>query len=139
MVVPTAPILNPWLVHLTHLALGQPAGHEILHDAFRLGLLSLASFDIGLKMRKSAQKAGYEAMYKTSSEQRRSALKLLRVANALKLDHEKVGADLVLATVAALAIRDVSRRLMLLRNEKLNGSLTEFHSVWQGHRTSKYR
>lgn len=64
---------------------------------------------MGLRIRRGIRTPGYNAMYATSMEQRDTAIRLLQVAKSLKLYvWDVTGADLLLATVTALAIRDVS-------------------------------
>jgi hypothetical protein len=108
LVAPTPLSNNPWLQYLSHLALGKPAGSDLTHDAFRLGLLSLATFDMGHKMHNGLRNPVDNAMYATSAGQRDEAIKGLKVGIAMgtyKVDLE--AADLALGTLIALAIRDV--------------------------------
>lgn len=100
---------NPWRHHFAQMALGAPHGSSIAHDAFRLGILSLASFDMGF--RESGEPAEEEdnALYAASIGQRTDALKLLRSMAVLKsYQTDIVAADLAIGTAVSLCIRDVS-------------------------------
>lgn len=105
--VPTARHRNPWRHNFVKLAVGTPAGVDVVHDAFRLGLLSLASFDIGYRMSPALLAPGENAMYDCSRVQRRRAIDALRAAKTMgKFRGDLAAADLAVATVVSLAVRD---------------------------------
>lgn len=133
LTIPKPLAQNPWLTHFVPLALAYPYGASLTCDAFRLGILSLAAFDIGFRMSRSPVLSSYNdgegdlelnangsereqlrgnAMYQLSVVQRAKALELLNVAKAAgELDASRAGTlemDLALGTALILAIRDVS-------------------------------
>lgn len=114
LTIPTTAISNPWLNLFVPLALSYPHGTSLTSDAFRLGILSIATFDIGFRMAKAqgeGAKQSDNAMYELSRVQRGRALELLRVAKiAGHLEPEKAGSvemDMSLGAVLMLSIRDV--------------------------------
>ncbi|WVQ95837.1 hypothetical protein IAU59_002936 [Kwoniella sp. CBS 9459] len=112
LVTATPPASNPWLVHFSPMALGKPYGTDISHDAFRCALLSLASFDMGMKMHSSLRSKDDNAMYALSKEQRISALTLLEMLKMIeppiaRSDAENLEiADYTLGVAIAISIRD---------------------------------
>lgn len=109
MFMPTDQPRNPWLTHLTYMAVGKPNGEDLAHDSLRLGLLSLASFDIGFKMQSALQNPHDNAMYANSMAQRESAVASLQTGFLLGMfSNDMVSADLALGTVLCIAIHDVS-------------------------------
>lgn len=114
LTIATTAISNPWLNLFVPLALSYPHGTSLTCDAFRLGILSIATFDIGFRMAKAqgeGAKQSDNAMYELSRAQRGRALELLRVAKiAGHLEPEKAGSvemDMTLGAVLMLSIRDV--------------------------------
>ena len=117
MTIPTTAILNPWLNLFVPLALSYPHGTSLTCDAFRLGILSLATFDIGFRMAQAkddetgGSKEADNAMYELSRIQRGKALELLKIAKiAGHLEPEKaesVEMDMTLGAALMLSIRDV--------------------------------
>ncbi|WRT65274.1 uncharacterized protein IL334_002217 [Kwoniella shivajii] len=105
VVVPTSPAKNPWHTHTVSLALGKPFGQDVYHDAFRTALISLASFDLGMKCNTSLRHSDDNAMYSLSYDQRAVALELIGLGEGLA-EKDKDATDLTLATALALAIRD---------------------------------
>lgn len=130
------------MTYFSTLAVAKPHGQSLVADAFRQGVLSLATFDIGFRLSKAqtigvnvlarampahggsnntstqlARAGSDNAMYALSVDQRRKALDLLQVASvAGLLDKEHAGSidfDLAVGTVLSLAIRDVSVLLQL--------------------------
>nr|XP_018264318.1 uncharacterized protein I303_02483 [Kwoniella dejecticola CBS 10117]OBR86476.1 hypothetical protein I303_02483 [Kwoniella dejecticola CBS 10117] len=96
---------NPWLVHLSPLLLARPSGQDVAHDAARSALLSLASFDIGMRMNQTLREPQSNSMYRMSDVYRSEAIKMLEIgkwANVLKDE----AADLAVATAVLLATRD---------------------------------
>lgn len=109
LVVPVDNAHNPWLRHLTQLALGKPANQDLLHDAFRTSLLSLSSFDLGLRLHQALQKPGFNMMYSVSGEHRATAWESLRNAWDMGLLQSDVElADLALGCIVLIATVDVS-------------------------------
>ncbi|KAK8858970.1 hypothetical protein IAR55_003202 [Kwoniella newhampshirensis] len=107
VVIPIPQDRNPWLVHTIRLALGQPYGQDVFHDAFRTALISLASLDVGMKSSTSLQQPSDNAMYELSYDQRSTALELLNIGEAMNGGNAGLDAvDLTLAAVVALAFRD---------------------------------
>lgn len=105
--VPTPRHRNPWRHNFVKLAVGTPSGLDVVHDAFRFGLLSLASFDIGYRMSPALLAPGDNAMYDCSRVQRRRAIDALRAAKTMgKFRGDLAAADLAVATVVSLAVRD---------------------------------
>jgi hypothetical protein len=114
LTIPTTAGCNPWLNFFVPLALSYPHGASLTCDAFRLGILSLATFDIGFRMAKAQgedAKQSDNAMYALSRAQRSRALELLKVATiAGHLEPEKaesVDMDMTLGAALMLSIRDV--------------------------------
>lgn len=100
---------NPWRQHFAQMALGAPHGSSIAHDAFRLAILSLASFDMGFRESGGLDDAEDNALYAASIGQRADALKLLRSMAVLKSYQTDIAAaDLAIGTAVSLCIRDVS-------------------------------
>ena len=92
------------------MALGAPYGSNIAHDAFRLGILSLASFDMGFKHSGGPIEAKDNALLAASIAQRSDALKLLKSMAVLKsYQRDIVAADLAIGTCVSLCTRDVSQ------------------------------
>jgi hypothetical protein len=107
--VNTAKARNPWRQHFVHLALAMPHGSSIAHDALRLGILSLSSFEMGFKMSSSIADREDNAMLAASIEYRADALKMLRSIVVLKpYQKDNLAADLAIGTAVSLCIRDVS-------------------------------
>ncbi|WVF68290.1 hypothetical protein IAT40_003055 [Kwoniella sp. CBS 6097] len=112
VVTPVTPGSNPWLMYLSPLALGEPFGSNVSHDAFRCALLSLASFDMGMKINGSLRSKEDNAMYALSEEQRTGATNLLDMraladSGISRSDKEITeAADLTIAVAIALSIRD---------------------------------
>ncbi|OWZ26191.1 hypothetical protein C356_07045 [Cryptococcus neoformans c45] len=107
LVIPTTHSNNPWLVHLSPLALVKPSGQDLTHDALRAALLSLASLDIGMKMDKAIKDQQNNAMYGLSEAQRSTAMKLLDMGRCVEaVSNDLESADLTVATAVILAIRD---------------------------------
>lgn len=99
------------------MALGAPYGSNIAHDAFRLGILSLASFDMGFKESGGSIGGEDNALLTASAGQRSDALKLLQSMAVLKsYQTDIVAADLAIGTCVSLCTRDVgtNRARMLL-------------------------
>jgi hypothetical protein len=110
LTAPTPHAANPCLCHFSHLALGAPSGTSITHDAFRFALLSLASLDIGIKMNQAVPGMTDNAMYGISDEQRAESQKRLVACNISGIIKDDPNdADLAIATVVALSIRDVGQ------------------------------
>ncbi|WWD00807.1 hypothetical protein V866_007744 [Kwoniella sp. B9012] len=107
LVIPAVGANNPWLAYLSPLAIGQPSGQDVSHDAFRASLLSLASFDIGMKMNAALKHSQNNAMYKLSETQRGLAMQLLDLGANMNAGKNDLGAaDLIVAAALVLAIRD---------------------------------
>ncbi|WWC92040.1 uncharacterized protein L201_006994 [Kwoniella dendrophila CBS 6074] len=107
LVIPTTHSNNPWLVHLSPLALLKPAGQDLTHDALRAAILSLASLDIGTKMNIAIKDPHNNAMYTLSEAQRSAAMKLLDMGNYVEaVNNDLESADLTVATAVILAVRD---------------------------------
>ncbi|KAJ9097861.1 hypothetical protein QFC19_006654 [Naganishia cerealis] len=107
--VSTPKARNPWRQHFVQMALNMPHGTSIAHDAFRLGILSLASFDMGFKMSggRGLVNPDENVMYAASIEQRADALKLLNSIVVLKpYQVDIMAADLAIGTAVSLCIRD---------------------------------
>ncbi|OCF38976.1 hypothetical protein I317_07231 [Kwoniella heveanensis CBS 569] len=112
LVTPVPPSNNPWLTHFANLALGQASGTDVAHDAFRLALLSLASFDMGMKMDSTLRCKEENAMYALSEEHRTSAMNILEMGKIVgkapvQVEGDSNSADLTLGVAIALGIRDV--------------------------------
>lgn len=107
--VGTAKARNPWRQHFVQMALAMPYGSSIAHDALRLGILSLSSFDMGFKMAGASANREDNAMLAASIEHRADALKLLRSIVVLKpYQKDNLAADLAIGTAVSLCFRDVS-------------------------------
>ncbi|OCF31723.1 hypothetical protein I316_06530 [Kwoniella heveanensis BCC8398] len=111
LVTPVPPSNNPWLTHFANLALGQASGTDVAHDAFRLALLSLASFDMGMKMDSTLRCKEENAMYALSEEHRTSAMNILEMGKIVgkapvQVEGDSNSADLTLGVAIALGIRD---------------------------------
>jgi len=120
LTIPTSATGNPWLNLFVPLALSFPHGASLTCDALRLGILSIATFDIGFRMsrlkgdKEEGAKEEDNAMYELSRLQRAKALELLKIAKiAGQLEPDKadsVEMDMTLGATLMLSIRDVSGR-----------------------------